>query len=364
MAQRTASASGSRPDRRVVAMPSGPEHRHAWLAALVESSFDAILSKSLDGTITSWNAAAERMYGYPAAEAIGRSIELIVPVDRRAELRAMDAQLARGERVAPFETVRLTRDGQRIVVQLTMSPIVDQRGAVVGASGIGRDVTERRRADERQRRLIEELNHRVRNMLAIAQSLATQTLQQSATPEQFAGAFQGRLQALARTHALLADAHWESVRLQALIDAQLEAYRPPEPGRVTISGADPALEPDAALALGQALHELSSNAARHGALSSPKGSLAIGAEIISGGSRPRLALSWRERAGPRVDRASKLGFGRALIERGLAYQLDGDVKLEMRPAGVRCTIEVPLAEGPRPPSAGGWFVDGELDRQP
>ena len=129
------------------------------------SRSDAILSKKLDGTITSWNAAAERMYGYPAAEVIGRSIEMLVPADRREELRGMDERLARGERVPPLETVRLTRDGRRIDVALTMSPIIDHTGAVVGASGIGRDISERRRADEALRRSQAELQDFVENSL-------------------------------------------------------------------------------------------------------------------------------------------------------------------------------------------------------
>jgi two-component system CheB/CheR fusion protein len=361
VAQRTARASGSRSGAGVVPPPLATEPRQAWLAALVESSFDAILSKDLDGTITSWNAAAERMYGYPAADVIGRSIELLVPEDRLGELRDMDAQLARGERVLPLETVRLTRDGRRIEVQLTMSPILDEQGRVIGASGIGRDITERRRSEQRQRRLIEELNHRVRNTLAIAQSLATQTLHHSPSPEQFAAAFQGRLTALARTHTLLAEARWEGVRLQALIHAQLDPYCPLGSGRVAIAGADPALEPGSALPLGLALHELSTNAARHGALSSPSGRLEIGAEVVGDGGRRRFLLTWREQGGPRVDRTAKPGFGRTLIEHGLAYQLKGNIKLELKAAGVRCTIEVPLAEGPRLQPAGGWFMDGELD---
>jgi PAS domain S-box-containing protein len=124
-----------------------PKDKIAWLAAIVESSFDAIISKTLDGQITSWNGAAERTYGYTAAEAIGRSIELIVPEDRREELRSIHERLRRGERVPPFETVRVTRDGRRIDVQLTMSPIIDAEGAVAGASGIGRDVTRRNQAE-------------------------------------------------------------------------------------------------------------------------------------------------------------------------------------------------------------------------
>jgi PAS domain S-box-containing protein len=361
VAQRTARASGSRSDAGVVPLPLAAEPRQAWLAALVESSFDAILSKNLDGTITSWNAAAERMYGYPAADVIGRSIELIVPEDRLAELRDMDAQLARGERVLPLETERLTRDGRRIEVQLTMSPILDEQGRVIGASGIGRDITERRRSEQRQRRLIEELNHRVRNTLAIAQSLATQTLRHSPSPEPFAAAFQGRLTALARTHTLLAEASWEGVRLQALIHAQLDPYRPADPDRVTIAGADPALGSEPALALGLALHELSTNATRHGALRSPSGRLEITAEVVTDGEGRRLLLTWRERGGPRVDRTAKPGFGRTLIEHGLAYQLGGDARFELKAGGVRCTIAVPLADRARLQPAGGRLMDGEVD---
>jgi PAS domain S-box-containing protein len=124
-----------------------PKDKIAWLAAIVESSFDAIISKTLDGQITSWNGAAERTYGHTAAEVIGRSIEIIVPEDRREELRSIHDLLRRGERVPPFETVRVTSDGRRIDVQLTMSPIIDAEGAVVGASGIGRDITQRKEAE-------------------------------------------------------------------------------------------------------------------------------------------------------------------------------------------------------------------------
>ena len=336
------------------AAPPAPNHKHAWLAALVESSFDAILSKDLDGTITSWNAAAERMYGYPAGEVIGRSIELIVPADRFDELRAMDAQLARGERVLPFETVRLTRDGRLIEIQLTMSPIIDRRGLVVGASGIGRDISERRRAERQQGRLIEELNHRVKNTLAIAQSLATQTLQHSPSPEHFAAAFRGRLAALAQAHTLLAEAGWEGAGLHDLLRAQLAPYRTPASGNVTIRGEDVALEPNAVLALGLALHELTTNAATHGALASPSGRINIRTRILTDGRTRRLVLTWREQGGPPVQETHRSGLGEIMIERGLTYQLMGTVTLEFQPAGVHCRIELPLADAALRPPGGGW----------
>jgi PAS domain S-box-containing protein len=123
------------------------EEQQRLLAAIVESSDDAIIGKTLDGQITSWNPAAERIYGYTAAETIGRSIEIIVPEDRRAELRSIHERLRRGERVPPLETVRVTRDGRRIGIALTISPIIGVDGSIVGASGIGRDITQRQRAE-------------------------------------------------------------------------------------------------------------------------------------------------------------------------------------------------------------------------
>ena len=343
-----------------LAAPAAPDAQQAWLAALVDSSFDAILSKSLDGTITSWNAAAERMYGYPAAEVIGRSIELIVPADRREELRGMDERLGRGERVLPFETVRLTRDGRRIDVALTMSPIIDGQGRVVGASGIGRDITERRQAERQRQLLIEELNHRVKNTLATAQSLANQTLRSSPTPGDFVVAFNGRLAALASAHTLLANARWTGAALHELIAQQLAPYRTAERANVVVRGEDVWLDPSAALTLGLALHELATNAAKHGALAGASGAIEIRSRVRSVAVGRRLSLVWRERGGPPVDGSERHGFGLTLIERGLAYQLGGSAVLEFRHDGLRCTIEFAL--GPRVPAATRpWLVETGFD---
>ena len=292
------------------------------------------------------------MYGYPAAEAIGRSIELIVPAERLAELRAMDEQLARGERVLPFETVRLTRDGRRIDVQLTMSPIVDERGAVVGASGIGRDITERRQTERQRQLLIAELNHRVKNSLAIVQALAHQTLRSSASPERFIEAFGGRLAALARVHTLLAHAHWSGAALHELIAEQLQPYRTAERADLSIGGEDAWLAPSAALTLGLVLHELATNAASHGALTSPSGRIEIRSQVqTAADGRRRAALVWRERDGPPIAGPGPRGFGVTLIERGLPYQLAGTVALEFRRAGLQCTIDFPLDHDAAPADA-------------
>ena len=631
----------------------GPQSEHAWLAAIVDFSSDAVLSKRLDGTITSWNAAAERMYGYAAAEAIGRPIEIIVPEDRRDELRGMDERLARGERVPPFETERLTRDGRRIDVALTMSPIIDHTGAVVGASGIARDISERRRAEEALRRsqaelkdfvensaiglhwvgpdgiilwvnqaeldllgytqdeylgrhiaefhvdqaaieailerlhckeqlnncearlrckdgsirhvlvssnvyfengefvhtrcftsditerkqaeiviggqkqaleliaegaklesvletlvrtveqrsvhgalasillldddglhlrhgaapslpesynraidgltvgaaagacgtaaqrrravvvtdiasdplwegyrelalqhglracwsapilarddrvlgtyaiyhrqpqrpsaadlqvievlsrtaaiaieakraerqerlLIEELNHRVKNTLATAQSLATQTLRRNSSAKSFATAFSGRLAALASAHTLLAHARWSGARLHALIQEQIAPYRLPDRANVTIQGDDVSLEPSTALTLGLTLHELTTNAAKHGALASPAGSIEIRAQVGTERDGRHLSLTWCERGGPPIAAPPRRRFGLTLIERGLAYQLQGNVVLDFRPEGLHCTMELPLGNSASSSVARNWLRHGRLASQ-
>jgi two-component system sensor histidine kinase UhpB len=138
----------------------------AQLAAIVDSSFDAIISKTLDGVITFWNHSAERLFGYTAAEAVGQYIFLIIPPDRRAEEEEVLARLRRGERIEHFETIRQTKDGRRIPISLTISPIRDARGRIIGASKSARDISERLLAEEALRRAHDELEERVRERTA------------------------------------------------------------------------------------------------------------------------------------------------------------------------------------------------------
>ena len=121
------------------------ENPKAWLAAIVESSNDAILSKMLDGTITTWNASAERIFGFSAAEAIGQSILILIPEDRIQEEDAILERIRRGERIDDFETVRKRKDGSLVEVSVTISPVRGKRGKIIGASKIARDISERRR---------------------------------------------------------------------------------------------------------------------------------------------------------------------------------------------------------------------------
>jgi two-component system sensor histidine kinase UhpB len=150
------------PNKPAVPLDSPANELRAWLAAIVDSSDDAIVSKTLDGVITSWNRGAERMFGYTEAEAIGQHIFLIIPEDRRAEENAVLARLRRGDKIEHFETVRQTKDGRRFPVSLTVSPIRDAQGRIIGASKVARDITERMAAQEVLKRAHEELEERVR----------------------------------------------------------------------------------------------------------------------------------------------------------------------------------------------------------
>ena len=172
------------------------------LAFIVESSDDAIVSKTLDGIITSWNKGAERIFGYTAEEAIGKHITFLMRPDRYEEEARIIASLRRGERVAPFDTVRQRKDGELIHVSVTMSPVKDINGKIVGASKIARDITERKLAQEAQSLLIREMRHRVNNLFLITNAIVGLSARSAKTPADMARAVQGRLSALTRAHEL------------------------------------------------------------------------------------------------------------------------------------------------------------------
>lgn len=317
------------------------EIQQARLAAIVACSDDAIVSKTLDGIITTWNAGAQRIFGYTPDEIIGQHITRIVPNELRAEEEDILARLRRGEHIDHFETVRVAKSGRRIDVSVTVSPIRDKSGKIVGASKVGRDITERKQFERLQQLLISELNHRVKNTLATVQSIANQTVHRAKSPGEFAASFGGRLQALARTHALLTQAHWQGAELAAIVRDQLPLIDTQDE-RISFSGPMVMLNAQAALHLGLVLHELATNAIKYGALSSMRGRLSIKWMVRSEGGR-RLVLQWQERGGPEVSVPRSRGFGTSLIERSLDAH-GGVTSIRYEAEGVTCEIVLPLAE--------------------
>ena len=172
------------------------------LASIVDSSDDAIVSKDLDGIIKTWNPGAERLFGYSAEEVIGKPITLLIPIDRHDEEPNILSRIQRGERIDHYETVRRRKDGSLVEISLTVSPIKNAEGTVVGASKTARDITERRRAQEQQNLLVREMSHRVNNLFAVTSGLVTLSARSARTPADMAEAVRDRLCALARAHGL------------------------------------------------------------------------------------------------------------------------------------------------------------------
>jgi PAS domain S-box-containing protein len=197
------------------------EADQARLAAIVESSHDAIISKTLEGRVTSWNAGATKLFGYEEKDIIGQPIMRLIPPERHEEEQDLLARVRRGERIGHYETVRLARDGRRIDISLTLSPVRDSSGKVTGTSSIARDITERKEAENLRQLLLNELNHRVKNTLANVQAIAHHTLRRTRDPAKFATSFSGRIQSLARVHALLTKSEWQGADLRELIHDQL-----------------------------------------------------------------------------------------------------------------------------------------------
>jgi PAS domain S-box-containing protein len=315
----------------------------ARLAAIVSSSDDAIVSKSLDGRVRSWNDGAARIFGWSAAEMIGRSITRIIPDELLPEEETILGRLRRGERVEHFDTERVTKDGRRIAVSLTVSPIRDASGRVVGASKIARDITARKHAEATQRQLIEELNHRVKNTLATIQAIAAQSLKRSPSPEAFVRSFGGRVQALARAHDLLTAGEMAGAELGAILAAELGPEG--DAARVTAEGPPALLEPRLAVQMALVLHELVSNARHHGALAAPRGRVTIDWRIEAGPEGRRLRLDWRERGTPPAPPETGAGFGVTLIERSLAAN-GGTAVRSAGEDGIAWEIALPLPELP------------------
>lgn len=310
------------------------------LAAIVESSNDAIVSKDIHGIIQTWNRGAERMFGFRAEDVVGRPIDILIPPDRLAEDADVLRRIQRGEFVAPYETVRIRHDGTPLHVSLTVSPLRDADGTVVGVSKSARDITERRREEDRRRLLVNELNHRVKNTLATVQSIAAQTFRGTGD-EESAQRFESRLVALARAHDILTRENWEGADCRELVAGVVASLCPEPDRRCTLAGPPVRLTPRTALLFAMAHHELCTNAAKYGALSDDNGRVAITWHEGGPAGDRRLHLRWEESGGPPVEPPRRAGFGMRLLEGALARDLGAEVRLSFPPTGVVCEIEVP-----------------------
>ncbi len=218
----------------------------------------------------------------------------------------------------------------------------DEAGVPVRAAGISMDITDRMEAEQRQRLLLDELNHRVKNTLATVQSIAAQTSRSVERPDQFAPMFQARIGALARAHELLSEASWEGASLAEVVGRTLAPYAS-DGQRVAIFGPGVRLGPNAAITLNMAFHELATNAAKYGALSAPAGRVEVSWTIERLGRESWVDILWRESGGPEVLAPTRRGFGSRLIQQGIAREFDGQVSMGFEPDGLTCRMRLPLS---------------------
>jgi two-component system, chemotaxis family, CheB/CheR fusion protein len=281
---------------------------------------------------------------------VGRSTEELLrlrmqdithPDDLQVDVPLFDRLVSDG---TPFEIEKryLRPDGTPVWVHNSVSALADQHGLPTHGLSIALEIGERKRAEQQTTLLLSELDHRVKNILAIVSSIVSQTLKSSLTPAAFAAAIDGRIAAIARAHSMLTD-HGGGGRasLHDLVTTELEPYN--RDGRnISVDGDDIALTPRAGLSLALVMHELASNAAKYGALSTPSGQLIV-SWTISHASDSTLSFLWVETGGPSLEGPpAQRGFGTTLIERTLTHEFDAEVHREFRRTGLRCTIDIPL----------------------
>jgi PAS domain S-box-containing protein len=320
------------------------------LASIEESSEDAILSADQDGIINTWNPGAERLFGYTAEEVIGKPTTFLIPMERHDEEYDILWRIRRYERIDPYETVRQRKDGSLVDVSLTVSPLTNAEGTIIGVSKIARDITERRRAQEQQNLLLKEMSHRVKNLFAVASGLVTLSARSARTPADMAEAVRERLGALARADALtrpgLINGDGEpgqDTTLHALVQTIFAPYVDPERskdhGFYIITGPCLPISGNAVTSIALVMHELATNAAKYGALSSPGGYIHIDWSV----EKDELLLTWKEHGGPPLDGpAEREGFGNLLVRRIATGQFGGQLSYDWKPEGLIIRLAVPV----------------------
>jgi two-component sensor histidine kinase len=263
-------------------------------------------------------------------QVIGRSLWEVFPGARETPLGQLFLETMERHEPVKSETPSVVISGRWLAYRLF--PLGDGMGVVF------RDVTDRKSAEQQRDLLIKELHHRVNNTLATVQAIAAQTFRNSGVASDARKTFEARLLNLSNAHTALTHENWASVALQDLIQATLRPHDVPPGERFSLSGPDMRVQPKCAVALSMALHELSTNAAKYGALSADGGHVSIDWSAAGG----RFGLRWQERGGPAVSAPTRKGFGSIMIERVLAEQIGGSVDISYHTGGIVCTIDAPL----------------------
>jgi PAS domain S-box-containing protein len=318
-------------------------HSEERFRSAVEAAPSGMVMTNGDGRIVLVNLHAEALFGYGREEMIGKGIEMLVPDRYGSTHPVFRRTYGKGPVARPMGAGRdlyaLRKDGSEVPVEIGLSPIQTSEGLMALASVV--DISERKRSEAQRELLMAELNHRVKNTLAVVQGIAHQTFRGTQATDAHS-AFEGRLMALAAAHNILTQTSWEHASLDQLVSDTLQ-IRGTFANRISATGPAILLQPQQALSLALALHELLTNAVKYGALSNDAGKISV--EWCRTDGPPRLKLAWSENGGPLVSSPARQGFGSRLIERGLAADLQAEVAMEFRPQGLVCMIDAPLSEG-------------------
>lgn len=327
-----------------IEMPSDTvSSKERYLEAIVQSAIDyAIISMDLDGLVTSWNEGARRVLGWTAEEIVGKPATVFFTQEDREEgvpQREMTAALSKGR--GSDERWHLRKDGSLFWASGEMMALRSDDDTVMGFIKILRDRTQERDQADRQRLLMQELGHRMKNTISVVQSIATQSIRNATSLEDAAEKLQSRMSAYAKAHDILLQKDWVSATLAHVVEAAKTNIGMEESDRIKVSGPDVELEPQAALSFSLVLHELLTNASKYGALSNNDGYIEITWSIELRAGKDFLISSWREIGGPTVVTPARKGFGSRLIASSLRSY--GDVLITFQPSGVVVMTEMLLS---------------------
>lgn len=312
----------------------------ARLRATQNNAAVGIAEIDRNGRFISVNEARCRLTGHTREELIGLHFgHATDPTVLEQDLDLFGRQVAGKLDAYTTDSKFRRKDGSRGWARVTSTAVRDAGGAFLYAVRVVEDVTERREADQRQRLLIDELNHRVKNTLATVQSLAWQSARSGMPPQVAQERFQERLLALSRTHNLLNETHWEGASLRTILETELGPYMT-APSRIRLDGPEVQLPPKPAVVLGMAFHELATNAAKYGALSSAAGQVQADWKMDREGAL--LTIAWGELGGPLIEAEPTPGFGSRLLRQIITRELAGQLDIRFEREGVRCTMAVPM----------------------
>jgi PAS domain S-box-containing protein len=315
------------------------------LRATQEHANIALCEVDTAGRFLSANASFSALTGYSATELSNLSFfDLTHEDDLGRERELYERQLAGDLKTYSNEKRYVRKDGTVTWVAVSASAVFDHQGRFQYGIRVLQDVSDRKRAGERQQLLLRELHHRVRNNLATVQALLSATGRSAATVEEFRDGFLARIVALGNTHTLLTDEYWPTASLRDMLKREMAPFDDPTARRITLQGPPIELSADLAVPVGMAVHELARNAIKHGSLSVETGHVAVSWSVLQEHNRQRLHLEWVEKGGPPLGTPGRNGFGSTLLQRVLPKQCNGEVELEFAGAGLRFRLTAPLVE--------------------